>query len=197
MEYIMQYTFVDGPVDDYVSPTIHITKEDLEKYGAGDVFIETGTYIGETVDMILSFDKFKTIHTIELDEGLYKKAVERFKDNERVNCWQGDSIDCLKTLVENLDTPATFWLDAHASGPLPGGKSGGSPVLDELDIIDSSPIKDHTIIIDDCRLFGSSEWSFVKKEDAVAKIMKINPNYKIYYLDGHARKDVLWATTRG
>ena len=194
----MQYVFVDGPLsEDYTSPPIHITKKDLEKYGAGDIFVETGTYIGETVDMILSFKKYKNIHTIELNEGLYNDAVAKYKGNKRVTCWQGDSIDCLKTIVENLDTPATFWLDAHASGELVGGKSGGSPVLDELDIIASSKVKDHTIIIDDCRLFGTAEWSYVNKEDAVNKIMSINPDYKIHYLDGHARKDVLWATTRG
>ena len=194
----MQYVFVDGPAsEDYVSPSIHITKEDLIKYGAGDIFVETGTYIGETVDMILSFDKYKKIYTVELNQELYEKVVKKFADEKRVECLQGDSIDVLTSIVKKLKKPATFWLDAHASGELVGGKSGGSPVLDELDIIASSSIKDHTIIIDDCRLFGSSEWSYVKKEDAVNRIMKINPDYKIHYLDGHAPKDVLWATTRG
>lgn len=194
----MQYVFVDGPAsEDYVSPPIHITKEDLEKYGNGDVFVETGTYLGETVDMLLTFNKYKKIYTIELDQNLYEKAVKKFANEKRVECLQGDSIDVLTDIVKKLKNPATFWLDAHASGDLVGGKSGGSPVLDELDIIASSPIKDHTIIIDDCRLFGSSEWSGVKKEDAVAKIMAINPKYYIHYLDGHAPKDVLWATTKG
>lgn len=193
----MQYVFVDGPVDNYVSPSIHITKEDLEKYGAGDVFIETGTYLGQTVDMILSFDKYKKIYTIELNGKLYSDAIIKYAEEKRVECLQGDSAERLTKIVKKLNKPATFWLDAHASGPLAGGKSGGSPVLDELDIIASSKIKDHTIIIDDCRLFGSEEWSYVKKEDAVQKIMSINPDYKIHYLDGQIRNDVLWATTRG
>lgn len=193
----MQYTFVDGPLgEDYQSPPIHITEENLRKYGAGDIFIETGTYIGETVDMVLKTNLFKTIHTIELNEQLWQDATEKYKNEESVILWQGDSIDRLKSIVESLKGPATFWLDAHASGNLVGGKSGGSPVLDELDIIASSPIKTHTIIIDDCRLFGSNEWSFVKKEDAIERIMKINPDYNIYYLDGHIRNDVLWATVK-
>lgn len=193
----MKYTFVDGPAsEDYVSPSIHITKENLEKYGNGDVFVETGTYLGETVDMVLATGLYKTIHTIELNEQLWQDASKKYKGEERVTLWQGDSIDRLKTIVEMLSEPATFWLDAHASGNLVGGKSGGSPVLDELDIIASSPIKDHTIIIDDCRLFGSDEWSYVRKEDAIERIMQINPNYKIHYLDGHIRNDVLWATVK-
>ena len=194
----MKYTFVDGPAsEDYVSPSIHITEENLRKYGIGDTFIETGTYIGETVDMVLATNLYKRIYTIELNDDLVKAAMLKYQDVEPVILWPGDSIDALKEIVPNLVGPATFWLDAHASGELVGGKSGGSPVLDELDIIASSPIKNHTIIIDDCRLFGSAEWSYVKKEDAVNRIMSINPDYKIHYLDGHAPKDVLWATTRG
>lgn len=193
----MKLTIYDGPVpdEDFTPLNIHVSEENLKKYGAGDTFIETGTYIGETVDMILKTD-YKTIHTIELNDDLYKDAVNKYKNVDRVNCWHGDSIDCLKTIVENLEGPATFWLDAHASGNLVGGKSGGSPVLDELDIIGSHSCKEHTIIIDDCRLFGSDEWSFVKKEDALEKLKQINPNYNFYYLDGHARGDVLWATIK-
>ena len=183
--------------DTYNPPSIHITKEDLEKYGNGDTFIETGTYLGQTVDMILESELFKKIHTVELNSELFDNAVIKYKDNDSVHLWLGDSIDILKEdIVPNLTGPATFWLDAHASGPLTGGKSGGSPVLDELDIIDSSPCKEHTIIIDDCRLFGSAEWDYVKKEDAIARIMKINPNYKLYYTDGQIPGDVIWATVR-
>lgn len=193
----MQYTFVDGPLgEDYAAPSIHITKENLEKYGNGNVFVETGTYLGETVDMVLETKLFKKIYTIELNDELFFAAQLKYEGNEIVSLKHGDSIDCLKEIVASLKEPATFWLDAHASGHLVGGKSGGSPVLDELDIIASSPIKTHTIIIDDCRLFGSNEWSFVKKEDAIEKLMKINPDYNIHYLDGHIRNDVLWATVK-
>lgn len=193
----MQYTFVDGPLgEDYESPPIHISEENLRKYAVGDTFIETGTYIGETVDMVIKTKLFKTIHTIELDDNLYNDAVKKYANEKSVKLWHGDSIDSLKEIVATLAEPATFWLDAHASGDLKGGKSGGSPVLDELDIIASSPIKSHTIIIDDCRLFGSAEWSFVRKEDAIERIMKINPKYYIHYLDGHIRNDVLWATVK-
>lgn len=193
----MQYTFVDGPLgEDYQAPPIHITKENLEKYGNGDVFVETGTYLGETVDMVLTTGLYKKIYSIELNDELFSTAQLKYEGNEKVSLKHGDSIDKLKEIVEKLDEPATFWLDAHASGHLVGGKSGGSPVLDELDIIASSPINTHTIIIDDCRLFGSAEWSFVKKEDAIEHLKKINPDYNIYYLDGHIRGDVLWATVK-
>lgn len=187
----MRYTFVQGET----KPNSHLTPEYLSKYGNGETFVETGTYMGDTVLLAIE-SGFKNIHSIELNGTLYEQAVKKFSENKNVKLWQGDSIDCLEEIVSSLDSPATFWLDAHASGPMPGGKSGGSPVIDELNIIMKSSIKEHTIFIDDRRLFGSSEWSYVKELDAMDLIKKINPNYKIHLLDGHIENDVICATIR-
>lgn len=195
MEYWMKLTIFD-PADDYDSPPIHINKDNLAKYGSGDTFIETGTYFGETVDMVLKTSLYKNIHSIELNDELFNLAKIKYQNDPSVTIWHGDSVDRLREIVDSLEGPATFWLDAHASGSLCGGKTGGSPLLEELDIIASSPIKDHTIIIDDIRLFGSDEWSNIQKDDAVNKIMAINPKYNILYLDGHIKQDVLWATVK-
>ena len=135
---------------------LHLKKDYLKKYAAGKVFIETGTYRGETVMMANEFG-FDQIHSVELHEGLYNKAVEMFADNKNIKIWQGDSAERLADIVKEIgNQPATFWLDAHASGPLPGGKSGGSPVVEELKVIASSQCNEHTIFIDDRRLFGSA-----------------------------------------
>jgi len=176
----------------------HLKPEYLEKYSNGNIFIETGTYLGDTVYLALEFG-FTEIHSIELHPELYSRAVDLFSGAKSVHIHKGDSIDCLINIIANRkkDEPATYWLDAHASGPLPGGKSGGSPVLDELNLILKSGFKEDTIFIDDRRLFGSAEWSGVKEEDALALIKQINPDYKIIYLDGHIPEDVLCATVKG
>lgn len=192
----MKLTIFDAATENYTSPPLHITREDLEKYGNGDTFIETGTYYGETVDMVLESGLFKLIHTIELNDSLFEENKKKYSANNNVWLWHGDSVEMLGPIVKALEGPATFWLDAHASGPLGGGKSGGSPLLDELDIIASSPFKNHTIIIDDIRLFGSSEWDYITKEAAIEKLLKINPDYNFYYLDGQVPGDVLWATVK-
>lgn len=179
-----------------MSSDSHISKENLLKYGKGSVFIETGTYMGHTVDLILSFDKYKTIHTIELNKDLYDKAVEKYKNEPRVKCWFGDSIHILPEIIKTLTEPATFWLDAHASGALPGGESGGSPIHEELWQIKKSITNEHTIIIDDCRLFGSSEWSYAQVQTALNILLRINSKYEFLYLDGHVPQDVLWAFTK-
>lgn len=181
--------------DEPKTPSSHLNLEYLKKYSNGNVFVETGTYMGHTVNLAKSFG-FKSIHSIELDSGLYMKAVKLFENDKEVKIWHGDSIDCLKEIVSFLTEPATFWLDAHASGPLPGGKSGGSPVIDELNIIKDHYIKEHTIFIDDRRLFGSAEWSYVKEYDAINILKNINENYNILYLDGHTYDDIVCATIK-
>ena len=180
---------------DESKPASHLNLDYLSKYGNGKIFIETGTYMGDTVKLALNAG-FEFIHSIELDPELYDRAFEMFKDEDRVKIWYGDSIDCLKEILNKIDEPATFWLDAHASGDLKGGRSGGSPVVDELNIIKTHNHKNHTIFIDDRRLFGSAEWSNVSEEDAMKIIKEINPDYNINFLDGHVPGDVVCATVK-
>lgn len=182
------------PVYKWEHPS-HLTEEYLHKYGNGDIFVETGTYMGDTVKLALGAG-FNRIYSCELNEGLYKNCVDLFKDNTNVTILLGDSIDCLKDILTRIEGPATFWLDAHASGELIGGKSGGSPVLDELELIAEHSCKEHTIFIDDRRLFGSAEWSFVQEKDCIDTIMQINPKYYIHYLDGHQPGDVICASVK-
>lgn len=173
----------------------HLSSDYLKQYGNGDTFVETGTYLGDTIWLALEIG-FKTIHSIELNDQLFLNAKKLFNHKNQVMIWNGDSVDCLPKIMGMINGPATFWLDAHASGPLKGGKSGGSPVLDELNIIKKHSCKEHTIFIDDRRLFGSEEWSGVKEEDAIKILKEINPSYNILFLDGHIEKDVLCATIK-
>lgn len=174
----------------------HLTSEYLEKYGNGDTFIETGTFLGDTVHLALDCG-FSKVHSCELNDEFYESAENTFANNPKVKIWHGDSVDCIPKMLEASNKPVTFWLDAHASGPLAGGRSGGSPVLDELRLIKEDTRNDHTIFIDDRRLFGSAEWSYVREEDAIALLKEINPNYNILFLDGHQKEDVICATVKG
>lgn len=175
----------------------HLNLDYLSKYGNGNTFIETGTFLGDTVHLAIEAG-FEKVHSIELNEELYENAKKMFC-SKNVKIWHGDSIDCLWNIMQQRGQgDATFWLDAHASGPLAGGKSGGSPVIDELNILKhfADLWCNDTIFIDDRRLFGSAEWSYVKEEDAIALLKEINPNYNIYYLDGHIKEDIICASIR-
>jgi hypothetical protein len=173
----------------------HLNVPYLKQYGNGKHFVETGTYRGDTVFVALEARMFDTIDSIELDKTFFDTCRKIFEGDKRVEIWHGDSIDCLPKILAKIENnPCTFWLDAHASGPLRGGKSGGSPLLDELSIIKSHGCQEHTIFIDDKRLFGSSEWSGITQDQAMGLLLQINPKYKFYLLDGQVEKDIICAT---
>jgi hypothetical protein len=166
-----------------------ISKDVLSKY-AGNIFIETGTYLGQTVQMALELG-FKKIYSIEINKKLYRKARSKFKKNKNVLLFKGNSIEILPEILKQVESPAVFWLDAHESGP---GLEGGKilyPVLVELDIISKHSIKEHTILIDDRRLFESF-WN-IKEVDVVKRIYEINENYGISYEKGIIENDILVA----
>lgn len=190
----------------------NIKIEYLQKYGSGKVFVETGTYLGDTAQLALDAG-FELVHTIEVDQGMYDKCYSRFKDNKNVKLWFGDSVDIIPQIVNILTEPATFWLDAHASGPLPGGRYAPCPLVLELESIygkkslrltnngseiyhQKSSIDTHTIMVDDRRLLGTQEWGYVQEKQIMDLLLAINPNYKIYYLDGHQANDIICATVR-
>lgn len=171
----------------------------LELYGKGQTFIETGSHYGYALETARQYG-FDIVHGIELKEELYLYCKDRFANDLKVKMWLGDSVDVLKELMPGLTTPATLWLDAHASGPdLPGGVYGGSPLLKEIESIALSPCKEHVLLIDDCRLFGSHEWDFVSKDSVLEAIFKINPSYRITYMDGEPdgtfHNDIMIAST--
>ena len=58
----------------------------------------------------------------------------------------------LKNIISEITQPAIFWLDAHWSGLNTYGTNDECPILEELDIINTSNSK-HVLMIDDARLF--------------------------------------------
>jgi len=176
-----------------------IRLELLKEYAVGSTFIETGSMEGWTMSTAAQHG-FKTMHGIELMKKPYEFSLELQKHNPNVHFHLGESPDILPKIVENLTEPATFWLDAHASGPnIPGGKYGKCPLVQELQAINLSPCKNHVIIIDDIRLFSTHEWDFLDKQLVMDELYKINPDYKIVYADGEEDgtfpNDILIATT--
>lgn len=160
-------------------------------------FIESGTFTGNGVRQALNTGLFEKIHTIELSVLYYTKACHQFKYQPQVILWQGDSGDVLDLLLKEINAPATFWLDAHYSGGNTAKGSTLSPILKELKSIGNHPIKNHVILIDDVRQFGSYEFDYVTLDQIVSEIMKINPNYQIEFLDCPYQKgDVLAAYVR-
>lgn len=129
-------------------------REIIRQYGKDydiGVFVETGTADGETVAFLLK--DFGSLYTIELDESLYRAAVNRFYDFRKVVCLHGDSGAILPSVIEDIrafDLPALFWLDGHYCGGARGDID--TPIRAELDAAFKAP-EGSVILIDDARLF--------------------------------------------
>lgn len=141
-------------VDLFTSLEPEQRRELLREYGslaALDVLIETGTNEGRTPLALMN--SFRELHTIELDDVLYARAVTIFEPYLNVRCHHGDSRDVLPEVLASIDKPALVWLDGHYSGPGTAHGIESSPIREELRILfeDGRP---HVILVDDARIFG-------------------------------------------
>jgi len=119
------------------------------------VFVETGTYHGDTVAAIK--DKYSSVISIEVDETLYKKACARFLADKNVRIAHGDCVRELPAILATLQEPVVFWLDGHYSGGETGKGEIEDPILISLNQIADHPIRGHVIFIDDARTFDGRE----------------------------------------
>lgn len=119
------------------------------------VFVETGTYYGDTVAAIK--DMYAKVISIEVDETLYKKACARFANDKNVRITQGDCASEMPAILATLQEPAVFWLDGHYSGGETGKGEVEDPILISLNQIAAHPVRDHVIFIDDARTFDGRE----------------------------------------
>lgn len=138
-------------------------------------FVETGTCLGETPAKLSGL--FERIWTIELSEELFQRAKINLSKYKNVTCLHGNSGQILSDVVRNLDAPTLFWLDGHFSGGVTA--SGENPIIEELNVIKSSSINNHVIVIDDM-----SDFSLFEKNAPLSAVVyaieNINPNYKFY-----------------
>lgn len=126
----------------------------LKRYNL-NVFVETGTHLGDTLADV-AFDKSVQAISIELADDLYFAARRRFAGYNNVVLYHGDSGEFMTEIVSNLQSPALFWLDGHYSGGLTAKGNLETPISAELQTILASPIKGHVILIDDVRCFDGT-----------------------------------------
>ncbi len=113
--------------------------------------VETGTYKGDTVRALRS--EFRTIYSIELDDVLYRAAVERCRKQQNARLLQGDSAVLIPQVLGKLKDPALFWLDAHYSGAGTAKADLETPILAELTVILAQAPTGSVVLIDDHRDF--------------------------------------------
>jgi hypothetical protein len=134
------------------------------------LLLETGTHKGDGIQNALN-NGFKEVISVEILPEYHEVCVERFKDNNKVHLFLGDSNERMEEMLELIKEPSLIFLDGHFNN--------GDPLWKELEILKNHPIKTHTIIVDDMpNYFGNGEK--VKE-----KILEINPNYVFTYEDSY------------
>lgn len=160
-----------------------IIKDFQQKYDL-NIFVETGTYLGETIRGIK--DNFSEIYSLELDQVLDESAVKNFSALKHIKFFQGDSAKTLPMVLKLVNGRGLFWLDAHASGGITAKGDKVTPVEGELLSIKNHPIKNHIILIDDAESFvGANDYPAVDRIKDI--LQKINPDYKIEIKDNIIR----------
>ena len=178
--------------------SLTLTKNIFDKYKCDyNIFIETGTYKGGSVELALqcNFDKIYTIDISTQHKILCQNKFQKEIELNQVELLFGDTIDILPTIISSLNQPSLFWLESHFDMHSDIRGKYDCPILYELDIIKSSNIKNHTIMIDDLRIFKRQcEWGVgIYIEEIEQKLKDINPSYKFYYENGWENDDVLIA----
>jgi hypothetical protein len=169
------------------------SKTDNFKKYLNEVFIETGSYMGDGIRQAITAGYNKII-SIELSEKYFDYCKSIFKENPNVEIVKGDSYKVLPDIINNINTPITFWLDGHHSCADTALGDYWAPLIQELDVIKNHHIKTHTIMIDDmrCWLEPNPVHGF-HTPDIIKKLNEINPDYKFKYEHGLQENDILVA----
>lgn len=147
------------------------------------IFVETGTYLGDMV--AATMNQFRRVVTIELDPELHSRAVNRFSDEARVSVLRGDSAKVLGEILEGIDEPCLFWLDAHYSDGVTARGEVETPILAELSTVIKNSHSDSVVLIDDARCFtGANDYPTIQNLEA--ELVARRPKWRL-----HLRHDVI------
>ena len=164
-----------------------LTKQTLKLFKQGNIFIETGAHVGDGIYEALEAG-FEKIISMEIEQKFVDICTNRFSNeilSGRIRIIKGDTLKIMGEIIENINEPITFWLDAHWDNDGAHGEKL-CPLFEELSFIKNHPIKNHLILIDDMRCLGGGLWGAgVQKEQIIERIKEINSEYKISYTNGH------------
>ncbi len=110
-----------------------------------DVFVETGTSLGETT--VWAAENFGQVVTVEIDPEMFARAGKRLAEYGNIDARLGDSRAILSEVLPGLNgLGPLIWLDAHACGE----EDKDSPLLEEIELINRF-CPDAAVLIDDAR----------------------------------------------
>ncbi len=125
----------------------------LRRRTGASVFVETGTFMGETTARAAMV--FEKVYTIELGHELAMRAKDRFKNNKNVVLIEGDAIVMLARVFEDYKFDnAIVFLDGHFSEGITACGEVAEPAIIELEFLAKHKQRIGGIVVDDFRTFG-------------------------------------------
>lgn len=125
--------------------------KEWNKNKIANIFVETGTFKGQTILNINSY--FKELHSVDISEKAYNYAKERCEHLNNVHFYNEDSPNFLKKIIQ-INESIWFFLDAHYFN-YPDKKfqylisnKNEMPLIEELKTLKNRQFDD-LIIIDD------------------------------------------------
>lgn len=140
------------------SPPIAVKWGVLQRFSSGINWIETGTLHGDTAQHLNELGN--NVVTIEASKFWFEEAEKRFLKNPQVTPVYGESNDVLAKvimgLLESGVREISLFLDGHYSGGNTFQGTKDTPIVKELEIIESflERIETISVFIDDIRLFS-------------------------------------------
>jgi hypothetical protein len=149
-----------------------------------EVLIESGTFRGKTTRHESRY--FREVHTVELNEELFRSNAASFEPYPNIHAYHGDSAATLPKILSRLAEPCVFFLDAHWSGDhsvdwsasewkgfdvqtsfrgekWPPDPDQQCPLIDEAAAINAYPHRS-VIIVDDWDVAGTQNLKFTGED---------------------------------
>jgi predicted O-methyltransferase YrrM len=117
------------------------------------VFVESGTYLGDTTAFLRpSVDR---VITVELAPTYAVAARQRFAADPGITVIEGDALNVLPALLEDLTEPALIYLDGHYSGGETARGNLDEPAAAILRSLDDANVPEGSVlVVDDLRHMG-------------------------------------------
>jgi hypothetical protein len=164
-----------------------VAKGVLEKYRKSNALVCVGIYSSSNLAYALDAD-YVQLYVVDEDQAMIDHAkiiFPRYTNPNNKNLkfcefYHGNH-DSFQTIMNRIHKPATIILgncfpDVAASQP--------NDIMHYLDIIQLHGILSHAILIDYINYAGTPRFGNVSLETIVAKLLEINPYYKLYFERG-------------
>jgi hypothetical protein len=139
----------------YSAPSPHLIKQNcvLRNGVPGAIWIETGTFMGETTALLAQHSR--QVYSIEPEPNLYARASALFADKKHVEIINGLSETVFPELLPKLHGDVNFWLDGHYSAGITFKGPVDTPIVAELNTIAGNLHRfgKVCVLVDDVRCF--------------------------------------------